>query len=140
MKFSSLSAHIEQKILRNNLLIQIFELEQKIAKAEMVIRLRILKHNENNIKTLSSINSLEKEQQMEFSIDREYKIRELIYEINTKRVDIEELNKEVDENNKKIQDLFKQINSINLNIPIAKLVINYDTDIGLTEIQKKCNY
>lgn len=87
---------LDLKIQRNNLFLELIELENKIIKLDMVIKYRALNHNLERVKIIQEINEIDNEQYREYSLERENRVNSLIEKISMP-CDIGSIKKEINE-------------------------------------------
>lgn len=139
MKFTTAYHYVKTKMDRNKYLIEVFEIESKIAKLEMVIRLRLLKQNEKYVETLKNINEIESMQLYEYSLDREKEVKILTDIINNTSLSVDDIKKDIIHLSMKCAHMLSMVNILNSAIPNNISVYNY-SDPELLEHQKSCGY
>lgn len=112
------------KIQRNKLFLELIEIENKIIKADMVIKYRALNHNAERIKMINEINEIESDQYKEYSLERENRVNSLIEQIS-KPCDVGLIKKEIDDLKEEYSHQMLKIQEINSKIPETGVVTNF---------------
>lgn len=115
---------LDLKIQRNNLFLELIELENKIIKLDMVIKYRALNHNLERVKIIQEINEIDNEQYREYSLERENRVNSLIEKISMP-CDIGSIKKEINELSEQYSHQLLKIEEINLKIPQTGVVTNF---------------
>lgn len=125
------------KLKRNANMVNLLNLESKIAKLEMIISYRRVIHNTQYADMLDKINEIERKQLYDYSIDRENKVKLLTDKVNEMNSNIEDIKQEIVPLKHKFLETITAINSLNSSIPDKVYVCNKKED-PLQEHQKKC--
>lgn len=124
LKFSSAEDIVKTKIERNNLMTKLLGLQNEIMKREMTARYRLMKINEQRIKNIEKINSIENKQIIEYTKIRECEIASLTNLVN-EQANISDLIFEIESIKKEYDSLLTQINDLNGKIPNNAVITNY---------------
>lgn len=123
-KYTTAKEMLDLKIQRNNLFLELIELENKIIKLDMVIKYRALNHNLERVKIIQEINEIDNEQYREYSLERENRVNSLIEKISMP-CDIGSIKKEINELSEQYSHQLLKIEEINLKIPQTGVVTNF---------------
>ena len=125
MNFTTANAMIKLKLEHNKHIIDLLNIESKIAKLEMIIKMRLVIFNTNYIEDLNKINLIEKKQLYEYDLDREKLSRDMTSALNNRDVNISDI--QLDTINLKNSFLSKLelINKLNECIPTSGFIANY---------------
>jgi hypothetical protein len=132
---------IDFKIQRNNLFLELIEIENKIIKLDMIIKYRALNYNSERVKMIQTINDIEKNQLKEYSLERESEVNKLIEDIS-KPCEVESIKKEINELRIEYSKQLLKIEEINSKIPLRGVVTNFkymedDTNSNCREILRR---
>lgn len=123
-KYTTAKEMLDLKIQRNNLFLELIEIENKIIKLDMVIKYRALNHNLERVKIIQEINEIDNEQYREYSLERENRVNSLIEKISMP-CDIGSIKKEINELSEQYSHQLLKIEEINLKIPQTGVVTNF---------------
>ena len=124
MNFTTANSMVKIKIERNDTIKTVLELENKIAKLEMVIKYRLLKHNSIYIEILDKINDIEKNQLYEYSLYREDQVTKLTNDINQMNYGIADIKKEINELKTNYNKMINRVLELDKSIPDYRLITN----------------
>ncbi len=122
--YSTAKEMIDFKIERNNLFLELIEIENKIIKSDMIIKYRALKYNSERVEMIQKINDIEKNQLKEYSLERESEVNKLIEDIS-KPCDVESIKKEINDLRVQYSQQLLKIEEINSKIPHRGVVTNF---------------
>lgn len=109
---------IKLKIKRNNKVILMLELENKISKLEMILKHRLVINHVKCIEDLKKINTLEVLQFSNYSPARSCEVAHLASVINNEYVMVEDINPSIVESRDKIIAMMDEIKKIDSSISI----------------------
>lgn len=127
MNYTSANKMVKLKLDRNKQLIRILNIESKIAKLEMVKRVRLVVFNNMYIEGLEKINTIEQNQLITYSLERENEIILITNDLNSKDIQIEDLQADILKLQKDFLQVISEINTMNASIPTHGIITNYRT-------------
>jgi hypothetical protein len=126
------------KIKRNQNLISLLEIENKIIKLIMIIKYRLLTNNTKRIEMINEINDIERQQLYTYDIQRHNIVTELTNNVNNTNVFLDDIKEDI---LKLKPDALKAIDQIHtLNKAIPNIIVTNNKEItpeDLQEFQKK---
>jgi hypothetical protein len=124
IQYTTAESFVQMKLQRNAIMNIFLIVEDKLLKAEMVMRLRLLEFNQKRKSWVAELDKIENTQLKNYSLEKESIVTEITTKINT-HPNIEELQKEINELRKKYQTYLKQIQDINSKIPSKIPIVNW---------------
>lgn len=128
---------IRIKLKRNDELITLLDIENKMSKLEMLVVYRRLKHNTAYIDLLNKINDIERQQLYTYDLERESEIKTITDTINNMDPNIIELRSDIMSLKPQFMEAIKNIHNLNESIPNEVYVYNIQQP-PMQEHQKRC--
>jgi hypothetical protein len=125
------------KIKRNDEIISLLELDNKICKLELVLCYRKIKNNVNRIKKINEINEIERKQIYDYTFERNKVIEDMTAFLNQMDNNITDLKIERDELIKQMYIIGDHIKLINNSLPNT-IFIGPEKQIAVQEHEKRC--
>lgn len=137
MHIASTYTLCKTKIKRNEEMISLMELDNKICKLELVICYRKLKNNVERIKKINEINGLERKQMYEYTFERNATIGDMTEYLNQMDNNIADLKLERTEILKQMHDVSDRVKALNESLPNT-IFIGPEKQPSVPEHEKRC--
>lgn len=124
IEYSTAENLIQIKQERNNCLIELLKIEEKMLQQNMYKNQLIINFNKKRIEEIHKINKIEDLQKKKYSLIRENEITMLTEQINLDYLDLSHMYKKTMEYKKKYIETLQKINLLNSKIPDKSTVTN----------------
>lgn len=125
MHFTTANTMVKLKLRRNEQIINLLNIETKIAKLEMLMRYRLVTHNTTYVTRLQEINDIERQQLNIYDLSREHNIKVLTTNLNNFDIELDTLKKDILDLKYKFIDILALVNDINSTIPEGGIITNF---------------
>lgn len=125
MQYTSANLMTKTKIERNKLLQTLLGINIKIAKLEMIIKMRFVTYTTGYIESLKKINEIEKKQLNEYCINRERLVNYMVDALNKNDFKFDDLKLDIIKLKDCLFDNLSALNYLNQNIPTTGIITNF---------------
>ena len=125
------------KIKRNEEMVSLLELDNKICKLELVLSYRKINNNIERIKKIKEINDLERKQMYDYTFERNKTIENMTIFLNQMDNNIAELKDERLDYIKQMYEIGDRVKIINESLPNT-IFIGPEKQISVQEHEKRC--
>lgn len=137
MNIASTYTLCKTKIKRNDEMISLMELDNKICKLELVLCYRKINNNIARVKKIKEINDLERKQMYDYTFERNKTIEDMTTYLNQMDNNIEDLKTERLEYIKQMYDVSDRVKVLNDSLPNT-IFIGPEKQIAVQEHEKRC--